>query len=165
MLIKACCFYYFSSPLTKILPTMAYFSFRICMKKNYMKKIISTLTVFLGLIMVSFTTQPTSLDDVIVALKDGKASELGKFMDDNVEISLPDKSNNYSKAQAVLILKDFFDNNEVKSFEVKHKGDQNGDQYCVGTLQTKSGNYRTTVFMKTKTGKDYIKAIRFQSID
>jgi hypothetical protein len=144
---------------------MAYFSFRICMKKNYMKKIISTLTVFLGLIMVSFTTQPSSLDDVIVALKDGKASELGKFMDDNVEISLPDKSNNYSKAQAVLILKDFFDNNEVKSFEVKHKGDQNGDQYCVGTLQTKSGNYRTTVFMKTKTGKDYIKAIRFQSID
>jgi hypothetical protein len=145
---------------------MAYFSFHTTVKtKNYMKKIISTLTVFLGLIMVSFTTRPTNLDEVIDALKDGKASELGKYMDDNVEISLPDKSNSYSKAQAILILKDFFDNNEVKSFEVKHKGDQNGGQYCVGTLQTKSGNYRTTVFMKTKVGKDYIKAIRFQSIE
>jgi hypothetical protein len=129
-----------------------------------MKKIISTLTVFLGLIMVSFTTQPSNLDEVIGAFKDGKAGELGKFMDDNVEISLPDKSNNYSKAQAVLILKDFFDNNEVKAFEVKHKGEQNGGQFCVGTLQTKSGNYRTTIFMKTKTGKDYIKTIRLQSI-
>jgi len=144
---------------------MAYFSFHTCVKKNYMKQIISTLTVFLGLIMVSFTTQPNDLDEVIGAIKDGKATELGRFMDDNVEISLPDKSNNYSKAQAVLILKDFFDNNEVKAFEVKHRGDQNGGEYCVGTLQTKSGNYRTTVFMKTKTGKDYIKAIRFQSIE
>ncbi len=144
---------------------MAYFSFHTTAKtKNYMKKIISTLTVSLGLLMVSFTTQPSNLDEVIDAFKDGKASELGKYMDDNIEISLPDKSNNYSKAQAVLILKDFFDNNEVKAFEVKHKGEQNGGQFCVGTLQTKSGNYRTTIFMKTKTGKDYIKTIRLQSI-
>jgi len=150
---------------------MAHFSFQSSAKtKFYMKKIISTLTVFLSLATIaigvlSFTNQGTNLDEVIGALKDGKATELGKYMDDNVEISLPDKSNNYSKAQAILVLKDFFDNNEVKSFEVKHKGDQNGGQYCVGTLQTKSGNYRTTVFMKTKTGKDYIKAIRFQSVE
>jgi Domain of unknown function (DUF4783) len=130
-----------------------------------MKKFISTLSIFLSLVMVSFTTQDSNLDDVIGALKDGKASVLGKYMDDNVEITLPDKSNNYSKAQAVLVLKDFFDNNEVKSFEVKHKGDQNGGQYCVGTLQTKSGNYRTTVFMKMKENKDFVKAIRFQSIE
>jgi hypothetical protein len=150
---------------------VAHFSFHSTAKtKFYMKKIISTLTLFLSLLPVaigilSFTNQGTNLDEVIGALKDGKASDLGKYMDDNVEISLPDKSNNYSKAQAILVLKDFFDNNEVKSFEVKHKGDQNGGQYCVGTLQTKSGNYRTTVFMKTKTGKDYIKAIRFQSVE
>ena len=144
---------------------MAYFSFHSSAKtKNYMKKIISTLTVFLTLLLVSFTTQSGNLDEVIGALKDGKANEIGKYMDDNVEISLPDKSNNYSKAQAVLILKDFFDNNEVKAFDVKHKGEQNGGQFCVGTLQTKSGNYRTTIFMKTKTGKDYIKTIRLQSI-
>jgi hypothetical protein len=130
-----------------------------------MKKITSTLTVFLSLFMLSFTNQGTNLDEVIGALKDGKASELGKYMDDSVEITLPDKTNNYSKAQAVLVLQDFFDNNGVKTFEVKHKGDQNGGQYCVGTLQTKSGNYRTTVFMKTKTGKDYIQKIRFQSVE
>jgi hypothetical protein len=52
----------------------------------------------------------------------------------------------------------------VKTFEVKHKGDQNGGQFCVGTLQTKSGNYRTTIFMKTMSGKDFIKTLRFQSV-
>lgn len=129
-----------------------------------MKIFISTLAVFLSMMMVSFTTQSANLDEVIGALKDGKAGEMGKYMDENVEITLPDKSNSYSKAQAVLVLKDFFDNNEVKSFEVKHKGDQNGGQFCVGTLQTKSGSYRTTIFMKTIGGKDYIKTIRFQSV-
>ena len=149
---------------------MAHFSIHGATKTLYMKKFISTLIIVLGLIpialgLVSFTAQNSNLDEVIGALKDGKAAELGKYMDENVEVTLPDKSNNYSKAQAVLVLKDFFDNNEVKSFEVKHKGDQNGGQYCVGTLQTKSGNYRTTVFMKTKDGKDFIKAIRFQSVE
>jgi hypothetical protein len=129
-----------------------------------MKSFISTLTIFLSLAMVSFTNQASNLDNVIDALKDGKASEIGKYLDENVEITLPDKSNNYSKAQAILILKDFFDNNEVKTFEVKHKGDQNGGQFCVGTLQTKSGNYRTTIFMKTMSGKDFIKTLRFQSV-
>jgi hypothetical protein len=134
-----------------------------------MKSFISTLTIFLSLVpiaigMVSFTKQTSNLDNVIDALKDGKASEIGKYLDENVEITLPDKSNNYSKAQAILILKDFFDNNEVKTFEVKHKGDQNGGQFCVGTLQTKSGNYRTTIFMKTMSGKDFIKTLRFQSV-
>lgn len=130
-----------------------------------MKKFISTFTVLFSLAMLSFTSQTTNLDEVIGALKDGKASELGKYLDDNIELTLPDKSNSYSKAQAVLVLKDFFDNNEVKTFEVKHKGDQNGGQYCVGTLQTKSGNYRTTVFMKNKDNKDFVKAIRFQSVE
>jgi len=129
-----------------------------------MKSFISTLTIFLSLAMVSFTNQASNLDNVIDALKDGKASEIGKYLDENVEITLPDKSNSYSKAQAILILKDFFDNNEVKTFEVKHKGDQNGGQFCVGTLQTKSGNYRTTIFMKTMSGKDFIKTLRSQSV-
>ena len=144
---------------------MAYFSIPARRKINYMKRFISTLSVCLTVALMSFTAQTTNLDEVIGALKDGKANELGKYLDDNIELTLPDKSNNYSKAQAVLVLKDFFDNNEVKTFEVKHKGDQNGGQYCVGTLQTKSGNYRTTVFMKLKDNKDYVKAIRFQSVE
>ena len=145
---------------------MAYFSFLTTAKTYDMKKVISKFAMLLGLIaMFSFIAQSSNLDEVIGALKDGKASELGKYLDDTVELTLPEKSNNYSKAQAVLVLKDFFDNNEVKTFEVKHKGDQNGGQYCVGTLQTKSGNYRTTVFMEVRDNKDYVKAIRFQSVE
>ena len=131
-----------------------------------MKTLISTLSLSLALFMDSFTVNQTSLDEVIGALKDGKATEIGKYMDDNLTLTLPDKSNSYSKAQAVLVLKDFFDNNEVKGFEIKHKGqDQQGSEYGVGTLQTKTGNFRTTIFMRSKSGKNVIKEIRFQSVE
>ena len=74
------------------------------------------------------------------------------------------KSATYSKTQALVILQDFFANNTIRNFEVKHKGDNSGNLFCIGTLITKSGNYRTTVFMKAKGGRQLIKEISFQSL-
>ena len=113
----------------------------------------------------SFAQRGSNIDAVIGALRSGNATELSNYFDENVELTLPDQSDSYSKAQAVLSLKDFFSNNGVKSFEVKHKGDNGGGQFCIGTLQTKSGNFRTTVFMKVKNNKDLVKEIRFQPIE
>jgi hypothetical protein len=106
----------------------------------------------------------SGLDDVINALRTGNAQELSKYVDDNIEISLPDKSDSYSRAQAVMVLKDFFNSNGVTGFEMQFKGENGGSQFCVGKLTTRSGSYRTTVFMKTKDGKQLVKEIRFQSI-
>lgn len=127
-------------------------------------KLFFTLASFAFLFTISAFKPVSGLDDVIGALRKGSATELAKYVDDNIEISLPDKSNSYSKAQAVIVLQDFFNNNGVKGFEVIHKGDNGGSQFCIGTLQTRSGNYRTTVFMKTKNGRQLVKEIRFQSI-
>ncbi|MGN6399040.1 MAG: DUF4783 domain-containing protein [Flavisolibacter sp.] len=127
-------------------------------------KHIFTLTCAALFFAVSAFKPLTGLDDVIKALRSGNATELSKYVDDNIEISVPDKSDSYSRAQAIMILQDFFTNNGVKNFEVTHKGDNGGSQFCVGTLQTRSGNYRTIFFMKTKNGKQLVKEIRFQSI-
>jgi hypothetical protein len=123
---------------------------------------IFTLTVISFLFLLSAFTPLKGIDEVVNGLSKGSASEISKYIDDNVEISLPGKSNNYSKAQAVMILKDFFTNNGVTGFEVKHKGENNGNQYCIGTLLTRSGNYRTTVYMKTKNGRQLVRELRFQ---
>ncbi len=123
-----------------------------------------TLACTLLLFGVTAFKSLSGLEDVISAMRKGNATELSKYVDDNIEISLPDKSDSYSKAQALMILQDFFANNGVKGFEVTHKGDNGGSQFCIGTLQTRSGSYRTTVFMKTKNAKQLVKEIRFQSI-
>ena len=128
-----------------------------------MQKIFTLFGAVLFLTLVAF--RPIAgLDDVINSLRGGNAPELSRYIDENVEISLPGKSNTYSKAQALIILQDFFGNNGVRSFEVKHKGDNAGNQFCVGTLVTKSGNYRTSIFMKSKNGRQLVKDISFQPI-
>ena len=127
----------------------------------------SLLTSFLviAMVMMSFFAQPGTIDEVIGALRSGDADGLSKYFDDNVELTLPVKSDSYSKAQAQVIIKDFFGNNGVKGFELKHKGDSPGGHYCIGTLQTKSGNFRAHVFMKAKSGKEVVKEISFASIE
>lgn len=140
---------------------MAYFSFKR-EQTQFMQKCLLFSSLFLMLFATAF--RPVSgLDEVMGALKSGNAQELSKYIDDNIEISLPEKSDNYSKAQAVMVLKDFFNNNGVTGFEVQFRGENGGSQFCVGKLTTKSGSYRTTVFMKTKNGKQLVKEIRFQS--
>jgi hypothetical protein len=130
-----------------------------------MKAIFTSLLVASALILSSFGQSNTSIDEVIGALRSGNANEVSRYFDDNVEVTLPVKSDSYSKAQAQLILKDFFANNDVRGFELKHKGDSPGGHYCIGTLQTKSGNFRAHVFMKSKGNKELVKELRFQPIE
>lgn len=119
---------------------------------------------YLGIIALfsSFTTVG-GIEDIVTALKSGNASLVAKYFDNTVEISLPEKSNSYSKSQAELILRDFFNNNPVKGFDIIHKGENAGSQYCIGTLFTRSGTYRTTVFMKLKGDKQMLQEIRFEN--
>lgn len=134
-----------------------------------MQQIFTLLSAALLFTLTAFKPAPNTapikgLDEVIGALGSGNATELAKYVDDNIEITLPDKTETYSRAQALMVLKDFFANNGVRSFEIKHKGDTGGSQYCIGTLQTKAGAYRTTILMKTKNGRQLVKQIQFHSV-
>lgn len=129
-----------------------------------MKALLFTIAASVMLSLAAFG-QSGSIDGVISALNAGNASGLARYFDDNVELTLPVKSDSYSKAQAQVILKDFFANNGVKNFQLKHKGDAPGGNYCIGTLLTKAGNFRAHIFMKTKGNREVLKEIRFQSIE
>ena len=130
-----------------------------------MKHLLSTLLLGSILMLSSFTTDQNGIDEVINALRSGNSAQLSGLFGVNVEVTLPDKSDSYSRAQAQLIVKDFFTNNGVKGFDLKHKGDSPSGHFCIGTLQTNAGNFRTNVFMKIKNGKEEVKEIRFQSIE
>ena len=117
--------------------------------------------IAIGTVLSSFTVF-SSIDEVINAMKAGNATEIAKYFDNTVEINMPDKTNSYSKSQAELVLKDFFSSHSVKSFTVIHKGENSGSQFCIGTLVTKSGSYRTTIFMKQKGDKQVLQGITFE---
>jgi hypothetical protein len=129
-----------------------------------MKRFFTIVPILTCLFLSSFTLK-TGIDDVIAAMQTGNAAQIAKFFDNTVEITMPDKSNSYSKSQGELVLKDFFATNIVKSFEVIHKGQNAGSQsqYCIGKLTTKAGTYRTTVYMKQKGDQQVIQELRFEN--
>jgi uncharacterized protein DUF4783 len=124
----------------------------------------NSVLISLGILMSSLTVS-YSIDEVLAALRTGNASQLAKYFDSRVDISLPNRSDNFSRNQAEMILKDFFASNEVKNFVVKHKGENAGSQFCIGLLQTRNGNFRTKLYMKQKGGQQVVQEIAFQSED
>ena len=105
----------------------------------------------------------TGIDEVIAAMRSGNSGLVAKHFDNMVDISMPDKTNSYNKSQGESVLKDFFTNNPVKNFEIIHKGENAGSQFCIGTLLTKNGSFRTTIFMKQKGDGQVLQELRFEN--
>lgn len=124
-----------------------------------MKRIFTILAAVVALSSFTFIA---GLSDVINGIKTGDAAAIAKYFDNTVEITLPTKSANYSKSQGEAVLRDFFANNTVKSFTVIHQGESGGAQFCIGTLVTSNGTFRTTVNLKQKGDKQTLQEIKFE---
>lgn len=126
-----------------------------------MKNLRGLALLTISLVLFSFTSRPLySIDEVVAAIRSGNSAELSKYFDSRVDIALPDKSDTYSKAQAEMIIRDFFNSKSVTGFEVKHKGENGGAQFCVGILKTRTADYRTHLFMRQRGDKQLLQEIR-----
>jgi hypothetical protein len=131
-------------------------------KNSTMKNLRGFAVLALSLVLFSFTYKPSySIDEVVTAIRAGNSAELSKYFDNRVDIALPDKSDTYSKAQAEMILRDFFNSKGVTGFELKHKGENGGAQFCVGILKTRNADYRTHLFMRQRGDRQLLQEIRF----
>ena len=137
-----------------------------------MKKLLMVLGIMLlGGVFTIFTVSARStsmitaagpFEDVVSALKQGDVSGLSRYLDNNVEINITGKSNSYSKAQAEIILKDFFAKNQVKSFELVHQGGDNS-RFGIGNMATSSGSFRVSFFLQKKAGSMVLNELRFEN--
>jgi Domain of unknown function (DUF4783) len=134
------------------------------MKIFPMKRLIGWVLAGIALILVSYRSFD-NIDAVATAIRLGNVNQLSPFFDVRVDISLPDKSDNYSKTQAEMVIGDFFNTNGVQNFRITQQGESGGTFFCAGILQTRAGNYRTTLFFKHKGDKHLLQEIRFQAVD
>ncbi len=125
-----------------------------------MKKLFFILSV--GFLLAAFTV-PADLGSVLGGLRSGNAAEIAKSFDASVDLTLPGKTGTYARAQGQQVLADFFASNPSKGFTIVHQGDHGGNEYCIGTLATRNGNYRTTIYMKNKGGAQVVQEIRLEA--
>lgn len=129
-----------------------------------MKRHLGWVLAGLALILVSYRSFE-NMDAVASAIRSGNVTKLSPFLDVRVDISLPYKSDTYSKTQAEMVIGDFFNTNGVQNFKITQQGESGGTFFCAGILQTRSGNFRTTLFLKQKGEKHYLQDIRFQLVE
>ncbi|MFH2144345.1 MAG: DUF4783 domain-containing protein [Bacteroidota bacterium] len=102
-------------------------------------------------------------DGIFLALKSGNSKELAKYFNANIELQIIDKENVYSKAQAELILKDFFTKNSPNGFTKIHEGGKEGSKYVIGNLATSTGTYRVYFLLKESNSVSLIHELRIEN--
>lgn len=128
--------------------------------RAFAKSVVMTLFMFL---MTTGHASAQGFDDIAADIRKGDATSLSKYFGGNVEISIKDAQNSYSKSQAEAVLKNFFGTHAPKSFTIVHQGQSpEGAKYFIGTLSTSAGTYRTYVYAKQVNATFVIQEIRFE---
>jgi hypothetical protein len=128
-----------------------------------MKKNKTSLFVALFL-MLRIASAGEIFDDISNAIHNGDAHQLATFFGNSVDLTIVDQENVYSKAQAELVLKDFFEKNHPKTFSIIHKGSSpEKTQYAIGKLTTVNGkNFRVSFYIKSTDGRNQLQELRFE---
>src|SRR5262245_56239359 len=131
--------------------------------KTAMKSV--KVLVFTGLLWCSSVMALDIYEDVSNAIRSGDARQLATYFGSSVDLTVANQEDVYSKAQAELIVKDFFSKNPPKSFSLLHKGSsKEGTVYGIGKLQTANGKvFRTSFFLKMASGRYLVQELRFET--
>ena len=137
-----------------------------CFENEKMKRFFTYCLLALPLMFsVGIAVAQTDIfDKITAAMKSGNSHNVAAFFDTSVEMKLIDKSAVYSKNQAEMVLKSFFEKNHVKNFTIIHRGTSTkGARYAIGNLETSQGSFRTYFFVKEISGTLTIQQLNIEN--
>ncbi len=135
-----------------------------------MNKKTNILQAFFLILALSFFTNQSVAQDLTAKIASGiktaNAKELGVHFNQTLDLSTPDAEGTYSKAQAEMIVKNFFVKYPPTSYTQNHQGKSNdGSQYAIGVYKSGKFSFRTYYLLKTIGGKPLIHQLKFESED
>ncbi|MXV51350.1 DUF4783 domain-containing protein [Pedobacter sp. HMF7647] len=124
----------------------------------------AVLVFLFVLISTGFTYDTDVTDEINTYIRTGNARELANRFTQTVQLTILDEEDIYSKAQAEIIMKDFFAKHSPKSIKVIHSLTSNPlYRFNVLILSTANGNFRVSYSMKSANGKFNVTEIRVES--
>ena len=133
-----------------------------------MKTAIRIVTFCLSVLLLTSSTvvpnlPPGPVEGITAAIRAGNSGELAKYFGPTVEIILPGSDGTFSKAQAEMIMKNFFAKTPSVSFVINQKGNSpGGAQYIIGTYKSKSGKLNVYILLKPVTNQLMIQQMHFE---
>jgi len=126
-------------------------------------KMFFTLITVLNLFFNSEPQQKDTFDTLSGYFKSSGSKEIAAYFSPLIEMNVLSDENEYSKAQAELILRDFFQKNKPVSVRVIHRLSSNPNfRFAVLSYQTDSEKFRVSVSMSREVDKFLIKVIRIE---
>jgi hypothetical protein len=128
-----------------------------------MKSIILFYLAILCPILPATSQAPVGLDDVCRAIGDGRVSELIAVMDTEVELTILDNEDIYSREDAAAQLNEFFGKFNPTSFGKVHQGASkaNDAEYCIGKLATAKGSFRVYIYVAKRGDGIVLQELKF----
>jgi hypothetical protein len=125
-------------------------------------KIIAFVLITLSSLNAAAQDQVKIPSGISIAIKAGNATELSKYMNSTIELILLDKEDFYKKNVAETILKDFFNQYNIKDFTILHQGQgaKSDAEYAIGNLKTERGDFRVYFLLKKVNQELLIHQIR-----
>lgn len=125
----------------------------------FMKKNLLIVWLLVVLLMPLSAQIP---NQIIQSLKKGDVNAFSRFLGEDVTLIIGKESSELKKEEAKLKINDFFIQNKVLDFEMKHQGDRNNSAYVIGTLITSNGEFRLNCFFKKVNENLFIDRIRIE---
>ena len=128
-----------------------------------MNSVLIILAVLFSPFVAEGTAQAQSLGDITRALGAGDTEALASLMDSEVELSLIEEENLYSREQAKQKLASFFAANTPSGFSQMHQGSSKSDnaEYCIGNLATNNGAFRVYIYVARQGERMVLQELRF----
>jgi hypothetical protein len=106
--------------------------------------------------------QDNVIDNVKTAMRSGSSKELSQYFGSIVELNFDGEKSSYSKSQAEVVLKDFFNKNPPLDFEYIHQGSsKQGFRYVIGKYTIEGSSFRVYILFKKNENTYYVDTIDF----
>lgn len=134
-----------------------------------MKNVIRIITFCLSVLLLTGSNAvalepPGLVENITAAIKAGNSKELAKYFGPTVEIILPGSDGAFSKAQAEMIMKDFFTKSAPVSFVLNQKGNSaGGAQFIIGTYKNKTELLNVYILLKPVSNQLMIQQMHFEA--
>lgn len=125
----------------------------------------SAVGVMCLLLLTGFSTRNDVIDDIASSIKSANTKELSKFFSSTVSMTLLNDDGVYSRVQAEIILRDFFNRNTPTSVTVAHRLDSNPNfRYVVLNLETAKDNFRVSYKLTNSDSRFSITEFRIEPV-
>lgn len=128
------------------------------------KRFFLGVMLCLGFLVVNpvFAQKNEVIGQIKEAIKAGSSKELSKYLNQTIDVTIDGKVQNYSKAQAEFVLRDFFKAHPPSDFNIIHQGSSKGGQpFAIGEYISGSDKYRVWMKIKTANKDQLIQEISF----